>query len=172
MSSMENSSEPEYESPPGSDPGSDSEGYNANTTAATITVPDSAAHAMAEPDAVQLAPVGVDQRDQNEESSVSDPGPPSEVSTYIYMARNPFDCCAAYYMHMKSMPLARPEATSFDTFFDAFIEGKVIYGDFFDHVLSWYHIFVVTSPQFSCLSCVIAPQTLVSSSSYYRTKKL
>lgn len=233
---MENSSEPEYESPPGSDPGSDSEGYNANTTAATITVPDSAAHATAEPDAVQLAPVGVGQRDQNEESSVSDPGPPSEVDAlnarnflveetllsaltyqprpsdvftvsypkcgsallqflvfgvlnhghpskdfaefvsrcpylewmgiksvlemrrpgaikthlpfdkqpynpqakYIYMARNPFDCCAAYYMHMKSMPLARPEATSFDTFFDAFIEGKVIYGDFFDHVLSWY----------------------------------
>ncbi|XP_065294412.1 sulfotransferase 1B1-like isoform X2 [Dermacentor albipictus] len=75
---MENSSEPEYESPPGSDPGSDSEGYNANITAATIAGPGYAGPISAEPND-QLVPVGADQRNQNEDSSVSDPGPPSEV---------------------------------------------------------------------------------------------
>uniref|UniRef100_A0A131Z2V1 Sulfotransferase n=1 Tax=Rhipicephalus appendiculatus TaxID=34631 RepID=A0A131Z2V1_RHIAP len=234
---MENITEPEYESPPGSDPSSELEGGNANTAAAAPTVPDSADNTRTGIDAVErFAPVGAEQKDQNEDSSVSDPGPPSEVDAlnarnflveetllaalayeprpsdvftvsypkcgsallqflvfgvlnrgepskdfaefvarapylewvgiksvlemrrpgaikthlpfeknphsphakYIYMARNPFDCCASYYTHMRTMPLNRPESANFDVFFDAFLEGKVIYGDYFDHVLSWY----------------------------------
>ncbi|KAH6919869.1 hypothetical protein HPB50_029143 [Hyalomma asiaticum] len=64
--------------------------------------------------------------------------PYSPQAKYIYVARNPFDCCASYYMHMKNMPLSRPESASFDAFFDAFLKGKVLYGDYFDHLLTWY----------------------------------
>lgn len=234
---MENSSEPECESPPGSDPSSELEGGKASTADEANAVPNYPDGTRTGTDAVErFVPVGADQKDQNDDSSVSDPGPPSEVDAlnarnflveetllaalayqprpsdvftvsypkcgsallqflvfgvlnrgqpskdfedfvarapylewmgiksvlemrrpgaikthlpfeknphsphakYIYMARNPFDCCASYYMHMKAMPLSRPEAASFDVFFDAFLEGKVIYGDYFDHVLSWY----------------------------------
>ncbi|XP_037275775.2 sulfotransferase 1E1 [Rhipicephalus microplus] len=234
---MENVSEPEYESPPGSDLSSELGGGNANTTVPLTTAPDSADGTRNETDAVErFVPVRANQEDHNEDSSVSDPGPPSEVDAlnarnflveetllaalayqprpsdvftvsypkcgsallqflvfgvlnrgepsknfedfaartpylewmgiksvlemrrpgaikthlpfeknphsphakYIYMARNPFDCCASYYTHMRTMPLSRPESASFDIFFDAFLEGKVIYGDYFDHVLSWY----------------------------------
>lgn len=55
---------------------------------------------------------------------------------YIYVMRNPWDCCVSYYHHMK---IEFPNRKfSFDTFFDHFIQGKAPYGDFFDHVLSWY----------------------------------
>ncbi|KAK8765671.1 hypothetical protein V5799_031720 [Amblyomma americanum] len=67
-----------------------------------------------------------------------DKHPYNPQAKYIYIVRNPFDCCAAYYTHMRNMPLTRPEVSSFDAFFDAFLEGKVIYGDYFDHVFSWY----------------------------------
>ncbi|KAH7972473.1 hypothetical protein HPB52_012467 [Rhipicephalus sanguineus] len=201
--SMENSSEQECESPPGSDPSSELEGGKASTADAATAVPNSPDGTRTGTDAVErFVPVGADQKEQNDDSSVSDPGPPypkcgsallqflvfgvlnrgqpskdfadfvarapylewmgiksvlemrrpgaikthlpfeknphSQHAKYIYMARNPFDCCASYYMHMKTMPLSRPEAASFDVFFDAFLEGKVIYGDYFDHVLSWY----------------------------------
>lgn len=238
--SMENSSEPEYESPPVSDPSSDVESGNANGTTTAIVTPLEEGKCVVTPNSTETkertVPVGPGQKEENEESSVSDPGPPSEVDAlnardflveetllsalayeprpsdvfivsypkcgsallqflvfgiwnrgrpsrdfadfverspylewmgiksvldmrrpgaikthlpfeknpyspqakYIYVARNPFDCCASYYMHMKNMPLSRPEAASFDAFFDAFLKGKVLYGDYFDHLLTWY----------------------------------
>lgn len=67
-----------------------------------------------------------------------DKHPYSPSAKFIYVTRNPFDCCAAYYAYMKNWPIALPEAASFDVFFDAFLEGRVPYGDFFDHIISWY----------------------------------
>ncbi|KAK8763456.1 hypothetical protein V5799_033942 [Amblyomma americanum] len=59
-------------------------------------------------------------------------------ATYIYVTRNPYDCCVSYYHHLKAMPWHRfAEGTVYELF-DMFIEGKVDYGDYFDHVIAWY----------------------------------
>lgn len=57
---------------------------------------------------------------------------------YIYVARNPYDCCVSFYYHTKNLPFYSFENGTFDDFFDMFIEGKVDFGDYFDHLLSWY----------------------------------
>ncbi|KAK8782719.1 hypothetical protein V5799_015943 [Amblyomma americanum] len=64
--------------------------------------------------------------------------PYSDKAKYIYITRNPYDCCVSLYYHMKSFPPQLLEEGMFDQLFDMFIEGKVDYGDYFDHVLSWY----------------------------------
>ncbi|KAH6926189.1 hypothetical protein HPB50_015801 [Hyalomma asiaticum] len=63
--------------------------------------------------------------------------PYSRHARYIYVTRNPYDVCVSYYYHMKSKTPKVFEA-SFDSFCKLFIAGKVPYGDYFDHLLSWY----------------------------------
>ncbi|CAM1323706.1 Uncharacterised protein g8472 [Pycnogonum litorale] len=63
--------------------------------------------------------------------------PYNPKSKYIYVSRNPFDCCVSYYHHCRSIPLYDFEG-SFDDYFEHFIRGKVEYGDYFSHVTSWY----------------------------------
>lgn len=62
----------------------------------------------------------------------------STKAKYIYVTRNPYDCCVSYYHFMKYYTSSNCEDVSFDKFFDLFISGKVLYGDYFDHLLSWY----------------------------------
>uniref|UniRef100_G3MP23 Sulfotransferase domain-containing protein n=1 Tax=Amblyomma maculatum TaxID=34609 RepID=G3MP23_AMBMU len=64
--------------------------------------------------------------------------PYSAKAKYIYVTRNPYDCCVSFYYHTRNFPPYLFEEGTFDQFFDMFIEGKVDYGDYFDHVLSWY----------------------------------
>ncbi|CAN7995495.1 unnamed protein product, partial [Ixodes hexagonus] len=64
--------------------------------------------------------------------------PYSEHAKYIYITRNPYDCCVSFYHSFKGFPLHEHKDASFDPFFDVFVSGKVTYGDYFDHVLSWY----------------------------------
>lgn len=64
--------------------------------------------------------------------------PYSTKAKYIYITRNPYDCCVSYYYHTKTLPLHDFEEGTFDEFFEMFMEGKVDFGDYFDHVLSWY----------------------------------
>lgn len=64
--------------------------------------------------------------------------PYSERAKYVVVARNPYDCCVSYYYHLKNFPGYEFENGTFDEFFDAFVEGNLGYGDFFDHLLSWY----------------------------------
>lgn len=76
--------------------------------------------------------------------------PYSERAKYIVVVRNPYDCCVSYYYHIKTFPDYQFENGTFDEFFDMFIRGKVEYGDYFDHLLSWYNhrddpnVFLVT----------------------------
>lgn len=65
--------------------------------------------------------------------------PFSEQAKYIYICRNPYDCCVSFFYHTRDMPEYRFQDGTFDQFFDMFLEGKVDFGDYFDHVLSWYH---------------------------------
>ncbi|XP_075556746.1 sulfotransferase ssu-1-like [Dermacentor variabilis] len=64
--------------------------------------------------------------------------PYSQHAKYIYVARNPYDCCVSYFYHTKHMPEYHFEDGTFDEFFDMFVEGKVDFGDYFDHLLSWH----------------------------------
>lgn len=64
--------------------------------------------------------------------------PYSAKAKYIYITRNPYDCCVSFYYHTRNMPMYLFEDGTFDQFFDMFIEGKVDFGDYFDHLLSWY----------------------------------
>lgn len=64
--------------------------------------------------------------------------PYSEQAKYIYVTRNPYDVCVSYYYHMRSMTPKSVTDVSFGKFHEMFISGKVSYGDYFDHLLSWY----------------------------------
>lgn len=64
--------------------------------------------------------------------------PYSEKVKYIYITRNPYDCCVSFYYHTKTVPYYSFQNGTFDQFFDMFIKGKVEYGDYFSHLLAWY----------------------------------
>ncbi|XP_076357541.1 sulfotransferase ssu-1-like [Tachypleus tridentatus] len=62
----------------------------------------------------------------------------SPKAKYIYVARNPRDCCVSFYHHTKIFPEYQFEDGSFDDFFEVFINGETEWGDYFDHLLSAY----------------------------------
>ncbi|GFY72391.1 sulfotransferase 1C2, partial [Trichonephila inaurata madagascariensis] len=64
--------------------------------------------------------------------------PWSTAAKYIFVARNPKDCCVSLYKFTESMPGYRFEGGEFDDFFELFINGEVDFGDYFDVILSWY----------------------------------
>ncbi|KAM7298804.1 sulfotransferase ssu-1 [Ixodes scapularis] len=57
---------------------------------------------------------------------------------YLYVARNPLDCCVSCYHYVREIPVCKFQDGTFDEFLDAFLEGHSSFGDFFDHVLSGY----------------------------------
>lgn len=63
--------------------------------------------------------------------------PRSDSAKYIYISRNPKDCCVSYFHHMKDSPIHLFNGT-FDEFFEYFISGNIDFGDYFDHLLGWY----------------------------------
>lgn len=58
-------------------------------------------------------------------------------SKYIYVARNPKDCCVSFYNFLTKT--TSNIEIEFDEFFEYFITGDLPYENYFDHVLSWYH---------------------------------
>jgi hypothetical protein len=64
--------------------------------------------------------------------------PFSARAKYVYVARNPFDCCASFFHHTRGFVKHYDFADgTFDEFFDCFVEGEVDFGDYFDNVLGW-----------------------------------
>ncbi|KAM9302378.1 sulfotransferase 2B1-like [Gastrophryne carolinensis] len=55
----------------------------------------------------------------------------------IYIARNPKDVAVSFYYFHK-MAEFLPDPGTFEEFLDRFLEGKVHYGSWFDHVKGWY----------------------------------
>ena len=53
---------------------------------------------------------------------------------YIYVIRNPKDAAASGYCHLKKV--YQPDI-EWDTFWKKFVGGEGLYGEFFDHLLSW-----------------------------------
>ncbi|GFX99625.1 sulfotransferase 1C2 [Trichonephila clavipes] len=64
--------------------------------------------------------------------------PWSPDSKYIFVARNPKDCCVSFYHHTERTPGYRFQGGEFDDYFELFINGEVDFGDYFDTLLSWY----------------------------------
>ncbi|XP_077524216.1 amine sulfotransferase-like [Amblyomma americanum] len=62
----------------------------------------------------------------------------STQAKYIYIARNPYDCCVSFYHFMKHFTPKDWQDVSFDSFLNVFLSGSLLYGDYFDHLLSWY----------------------------------
>uniref|UniRef100_A0A1E1XIL0 Putative sulfotransferase n=1 Tax=Amblyomma aureolatum TaxID=187763 RepID=A0A1E1XIL0_9ACAR len=63
---------------------------------------------------------------------------PVENAKYVYVARNPYDCAVSYYHFLKGATPKTITDVSFERFLSMFLNGKVIYGDYFDHVIPWY----------------------------------
>lgn len=55
---------------------------------------------------------------------------------YIYVFRNPWDCCISAYNYYKQVDEGFSEGT-FEEYFQYFMKGEVTHGDYFDHLLSW-----------------------------------
>ncbi|KAF7634817.1 Sulfotransfer_1 domain-containing protein [Meloidogyne graminicola] len=63
--------------------------------------------------------------------------PKNDLSKYIFACRNPKDCLISYYHHNKNFKIYEWENGNFDQFFQLFIEGKLAFGDYFEHLKSW-----------------------------------
>lgn len=62
-----------------------------------------------------------------------------QEAKYIYVVRNPFDCAVSFYYHTQGFIRHYDFLDgTFDDFFECFIAGEVDFGDYFDHLLSWY----------------------------------
>lgn len=64
--------------------------------------------------------------------------PFSDRAKYVVVTRNPYDCCVSFYHHTKASSLYQFSNGTFDEFFDMFVEGNVDFGNYFDHLMSWY----------------------------------
>ncbi|KAM7300216.1 amine sulfotransferase [Ixodes scapularis] len=62
----------------------------------------------------------------------------SDKAKYVYVARNPWDCCVSNFHMMRDFPLFDFAEGTFDDFLDTFLDGRFGFGDYFDHVLSGY----------------------------------
>ena len=65
--------------------------------------------------------------------------PWSAQARYVYVARNPFDCAVSFYHHTRGFPRHYDFAEgTWDTFFECFMRGAVDFGDYFEHLGSWW----------------------------------
>ncbi|KAK5863776.1 hypothetical protein PBY51_000781 [Eleginops maclovinus] len=55
----------------------------------------------------------------------------------IYVARNAKDNMVSYF-HFDRMNLAQPEPGDWSNFFQRFMEGKMVFGSWYDHVNNWW----------------------------------
>eukprot|EP00073_Rattus_norvegicus_P026935 XP_006244318.2 PREDICTED: sulfotransferase 1C2A-like isoform X2 [Rattus norvegicus] len=58
---------------------------------------------------------------------------------YLYVARNAKDCMVSYY-HFYRMSQVLPNPGTWNEYFETFINGKVSWGSWFDHVKGWWEI--------------------------------
>ncbi|XP_073462047.1 sulfotransferase 2B1-like [Aquarana catesbeiana] len=70
-------------------------------------------------------------------SNVLAPALQNTKAKVIYLARNPKDVAVSFYYFHK-MAKFLPDFNTFSEFLDQFLEGKVHYGSWFDHVKGWY----------------------------------
>ncbi|KAG1682538.1 Sulfotransferase 1C2A [Nymphon striatum] len=59
---------------------------------------------------------------------------------YIVIVRNPFDCVVSFYHHTKAFTDYEFADGTFDTYFELFMKGEIDWGDYFQHLVSWYKV--------------------------------
>lgn len=64
--------------------------------------------------------------------------PVNSKARYVYLARNPLDVCVSFYHFTRSLEAYKFEDGSFDDFFELFVNGETDWGDYLDHLASWY----------------------------------
>lgn len=65
--------------------------------------------------------------------------PWNDDARYLYIVRNPFDCAVSFYHHTRGFVKHYDFASgTWDVFFECFLRGEVDFGDYFDHLLSWW----------------------------------
>ncbi|XP_077524257.1 sulfotransferase 1C2-like [Amblyomma americanum] len=59
---------------------------------------------------------------------------------YVVIVRNPFDSAVSFYHHCMGdrINLGMRADTTFDEFFEDYMDGHVPFGHYFEHILSWY----------------------------------
>ncbi|KAK8756371.1 hypothetical protein V5799_000925 [Amblyomma americanum] len=57
---------------------------------------------------------------------------------YIYVVRNPKDCCVSFFHHTKKTKAYNFEHGTFEDYLQLFIKGETSFGDYFEHLVSWY----------------------------------
>lgn len=62
----------------------------------------------------------------------------NDKAKYIYVARNPLDCCVSSYHITRELEGGNFEEGKFEDYLDGFLEGTVGYGDYFKHLDSGY----------------------------------
>ena len=62
--------------------------------------------------------------------------PNTTLGKYIYVVRNPKDVFVSLHTHISAIPQLAQE--KWDDYFEQFMQGDVSYGNYFDHVLSWW----------------------------------
>ncbi|XP_064489150.1 sulfotransferase ssu-1-like isoform X3 [Ornithodoros turicata] len=63
--------------------------------------------------------------------------PHSESTKYIYVTRNPKDCCVSFYHHTRTLGYDFKDG-SFDEYFDIFVEGLTDFGSYYESLTAWY----------------------------------
>uniref|UniRef100_A0A023GI98 Putative sulfotransferase ixodes scapularis sulfotransferase n=1 Tax=Amblyomma triste TaxID=251400 RepID=A0A023GI98_AMBTT len=64
--------------------------------------------------------------------------PINPKARYLYLARNPLDVCVSFFHFTRSIEAYKFQEGSFDDFFDLFVTGETDWGDYLDHLASWY----------------------------------
>ena len=64
--------------------------------------------------------------------------PSNTPCKYIYVTRNPKDVAVSYYHHHRRFKQVHRTELNWDDFIDKFSSGRVHFGSYFDHVLSWW----------------------------------
>lgn len=65
--------------------------------------------------------------------------PYSPDAKYLYISRNPRDCCVSLYNFLNMMSSNNENRhLSFDQYFEHFLQDNFGYGGYFNHVIEWY----------------------------------